>query len=45
MKKIHPPWINWSITNKIKRKIPDQVKPPNVNKKQGQGGEVADLTI
>ena len=40
MKKISPSWINWDVGS---NNFSDQVKPPNVNKKQGQDAEEADV--
>lgn len=40
MKRISPSWIDWDVGQ---NNFPDQVKPPNVNKKQGQDAEVVDV--
>ena len=41
MKRISPSWIDWDVGE---NNFPDQVKPPNVNKKQGLDAAVADFT-
>ena len=40
MKRISPSWIDWDVGE---NNFPDQVKPPNVNKKQGRDAEEADV--